>query len=335
MNSRALLACVFLVLGLFGAHRAVEAAAGASPAVVAQQIMALREGNPPPEPGSFPPPPSGWIHGANCGSDPIFQVHEYNPNTYIIRQSKCSTGEGPFLYLLFGDDKVLLMDTGSNPNDDVYGTVLGVIRGWLDRNERDSIPLIVAHTHSHGDHTAGDQQFVARPIVERLVGWTLQEVVEFWGFENFPLDDQVIDLGGRVIDVLGTPGHQPVSLTLYDHNTHLLITADIVYPGHLFVFSPGEWFDFVDSLQRLVNFAQQNPVEWVMGCHIEYSTTPGEPYPWAAPVAPNEAPLEMLPSVLADVLAAAQGQGANPQCEIFPEFVIHPVYLCGITWNGP
>lgn len=31
---------------------------------------------------------------------------------------------------------------------------------------------------------------------------------------------------------------------------------------------------------------------------------------------------------------AADAMGNSPQCQIFSEWVIHPVYLCGITWNG-
>ena len=325
VSSRATLICAFLALGFLGGFRV------RSVTVLTQRISDLRRGTPPPEPGSFP---SDWIHGADCNRDPIFQVHEYNANTWILRQSKCSTGEGPFLYLLFGDERALLLDTGANPDDDVHGWVLGVVDTWLERNERDSIPLIVAHTHSHIDHISGDSQFVGQANVEHLVGLSQAEVEAFWGFESFPVDAQTIDLGGRVIDVLGTPGHQAQSLSFYDRNTHLLLAGDIVYPGHLFVFTPAEWSDFVDSLQRMVDFASENPVEWVVGCHIEYKDVPDEPYPWSQTFTPNEAPLQLAPSVLPDVLAAAKGMHDEPQCQIFPQFVIHPVYLCGIMWNG-
>ena len=44
---------------------------------------------------------------------PAFQVHEYNPNFFILRQSGCIHYEKPFLYLIFGRDKALLEDTGA------------------------------------------------------------------------------------------------------------------------------------------------------------------------------------------------------------------------------
>ena len=56
-------------------------------------------------PGSFP---ADWISGCSpCTGcpDPPIQVHQFNANTYILRQSKCTNFEAPFMYLLFGGDK--------------------------------------------------------------------------------------------------------------------------------------------------------------------------------------------------------------------------------------
>lgn len=57
-----------------------------------------------------------WIHGApDCAlsADPPLQVYAYDKDTYILRQSKCTHFEAPFLYLLFGTEKALLIDTGA------------------------------------------------------------------------------------------------------------------------------------------------------------------------------------------------------------------------------
>src|SRR6266849_6196081 len=103
--------------------------------------------------------PKQWITGGpNCMEVPDWQVHEYNPDFYILRESGCTHYEKPFLYLLFGKDKVLLEDTGAGKAE-VARAVDDVIRKWLKRNHRDSIELVVAHSHSHGDHVAGDKQF--------------------------------------------------------------------------------------------------------------------------------------------------------------------------------
>src|ERR1043165_7967980 len=67
--------------------------------------------NSPVEPGVLP---ARWMTGGpNCLELPPWQVHEYNPDFYIIRESGCIHYEKPFLYLIFGRDRALLEDTGA------------------------------------------------------------------------------------------------------------------------------------------------------------------------------------------------------------------------------
>ena len=57
-----------------------------------------------------------WIHGAeNCQqtADPALQTHAPEPTTFIFRQSKCTSFEAPFIYLLVGTTRSLLLDTGA------------------------------------------------------------------------------------------------------------------------------------------------------------------------------------------------------------------------------
>lgn len=285
----------------------------------------------PPETGVFP---REWVHGASCGSEPDLQVHAYNEDLYILRQSKCAIFEAPFLYLIFGEDRALLMDTGATPSVDVRSVVDQIIADWLVAKGRDAIPLTVAHTHGHFDHIAGDNQFDGDPLVDEFVPAGFGQAIPWWGFVDYPKDVPTIDLGGRVLDVLGTPGHHPASVTLYDRNTQLLLTGDIVYPGHLFVFSQNDWPRFVDSMQRLVTWASEHPVQWVLGCHVETGEAPFSSFPYGALVHPDEHVLQFPPSILAEIFFAARTFDGDPECTIFEEFVIHPVYKCGIAWNG-
>src|ERR1700736_6133595 len=62
------------------------------------------------QPGALP---STWTTGGpNCVTVPDWQVHEYNEDFYILRESGCINAEKPFLFLMFGDNKALLEDTG-------------------------------------------------------------------------------------------------------------------------------------------------------------------------------------------------------------------------------
>lgn len=239
--------------------------------------------------------PDTWVRGLRPGSEPQLQVHAYNDDFYILRQSKCETFEAPFLYLIFGEERALLMDTGANGRTKVAETVRQVIQSWLLANGRESIPLIVAHTHTHGGHVQADAQFRGQAWVEQVVGLEQEQVEAYWGFEDFPRDARTIDLAGRVLDVLGTPGHQSASVTLYD---------------------------------------RRNPIEWVLGCHIEHSGVPGKPYAWGTAIHEREHPLELLPTVLVDILSRVEALGEEPQATIDGSFVIHPVHLVGMTWNG-
>src|SRR6185295_11345646 len=105
------------------------------------------------EPGQLPP--EWYAGGADCTGRPPLRVQAYNANLYIMRQAACTSYEKPFLYLLFGRDKALLFDTGAG-RIDVAATVDTLMRSWLARNRRTSMDLIVAHSHAHGDHVAGD-----------------------------------------------------------------------------------------------------------------------------------------------------------------------------------
>ena len=76
-----------------------------------------------------------WIHGAaNCAlnSDPPIQIHELDEATFIMRVSKCFSYEGNFLYLLFGNKRAILFDTGGPPDRQNVDTVLPV-RSTVDK----------------------------------------------------------------------------------------------------------------------------------------------------------------------------------------------------------
>lgn len=99
------------------------------------------------------------IHGSPPGgpADPKVQVVRVDDDTFILRQSKDLNYEGPFLYLLCGTERAILLDTGAVASGGVRQTVDSLLR---DR-ERDTpgYQLVVAHTHGHGDHVAGDGDF--------------------------------------------------------------------------------------------------------------------------------------------------------------------------------
>ncbi len=269
-----------------------------------------------------------WIHGSidrKRGADPLIQVHRCDPHTYILRQSMTVSFEAPFMYLLFGNDRALLLDTGATKDPSRFPlrqVVDEVVESWLDANPRDGYDLVVAHTHAHRDHITGDAQFAGRPHTT-VVGTDLAAVRSFLGFDRWPDEVVTFDLGGRVLEVTGCPGHHETSVAVFDPWTGFLLTGDTVYPGRLYV---ADMNALVDSLQRLVFFAGSRDVTHVMGCHVEMRRQAGRDYPMGSTYQPDEAALPMNVGRLTAVRDAAITVAHRPGVHRFDDFII---------FNGP
>jgi glyoxylase-like metal-dependent hydrolase (beta-lactamase superfamily II) len=252
-------------------------------------------------------------------------VHAYDAHTYLMRQSKAVSYEAPFLYLLFGNERALLLDTGARktpPDSPLRETIDKLMGGWLADHPRQDYQLVVAHTHGHNDHVAGDGQFAGRPATA-VVGRELAAVQEFFGFSQWPAQTVQFDLGGRVLEIFGSPGHHPAAITIYDRWSGFLLTGDTVLPGRLYA---SDFPAFLDSLERMVDLAATRPVTHVMGCHIEMTRTPGRDYPLGCSYQPDEPPLQMTVQQLTAVRDAARSVTGKPGAHAFDDFLI---------FNGP
>jgi hydroxyacylglutathione hydrolase len=229
-----------------------------------------------------------YAGGTDCTNQPQFRVQPYNDDFIIMRQAACTNYEKPFLYLVFGRDRALLFDTGAG-HVDVAARVDSLIQSWRSRKHQASIALVVAHSHAHGDHVAGDSQFVHRPNTV-LVGRDTAAVRAFFGIKHWPADSGSIDLGGRVLDVLPIPGHQPASIALYDRRTGILLTGDTFYPGRLYVRDTAA---FANSIDRLNDFVAHHRVTHMLGAHVEQSRMPYRDYPVGTVDQPEEHELDL------------------------------------------
>ena len=264
-----------------------------------------------------------WIHGAP--GEPPVQAHAYDEHTWVLRQSKATSYEAPFMYLLFGNARALLLDTGATADPAAFPlreTVDGLIAGWLERHPRERYELVVAHTHGHGDHVAADGQFAGRRLTA-VVPREAEAVREFFGFTGWPEQVVTFDLGGRVLEVTGIPGHHAASIAIFDPWTGFLLTGDTVYPGRLYAF---DFPAFTASLDRLADLALARPVTHVMGCHVEMSRVPGRDYPIGSRYQPDEPPLQLTIAQLFAVRDAARSVARKRGAHVFADFII---------FNGP
>jgi glyoxylase-like metal-dependent hydrolase (beta-lactamase superfamily II) len=305
--------------------------------------------------------PAQWPnHGSSscvnhANAEPNIYKFKYNADTFILRENKCFNFEANFIYVFFGHDKVLIQDTGSVPQGytkpkftaefPIADTIEGIITEWLaahpnadgSARTRDSIELLVTHTHSHGDHVSGDYQFKnpdgsAKPGT-RVAGLRPSDVATFFGLQNWPNQGGSIDLGGRVIDVLPIPGHESAHVALYDHKTGFLQTGDTLYPGHIFI---QDWTAFRASTARLASWVKETdssgkllrPISHVMGTHIEKRPTTGAAsfYPYPSWIQEPERKLELTAAHVDFEAQQAASLGPNvPNHEVFfDDFSIDP-----------
>jgi glyoxylase-like metal-dependent hydrolase (beta-lactamase superfamily II) len=231
-----------------------------------------------------------WNEGASdCNATPRdpLQVHSYEPQTFILRQSPCADFEANFIYLLVGSDKALLIDTGAVADPNAMPLAKTVLELLPEKNGR-KLPLLVAHTHRHLDHRAGDPQFASIPLVQ-VVPFDLDGVQSFFGFTDWPNGIAHIDLGGRTVDVIPTPGHNKTHVAFYDGRTAILFSGDFLLPGRLLIEDTAAYHE---SALRIVDFLKTRPLTHILGGHIELNAA-GRAYRFGSQYHPDEHRLEL------------------------------------------
>ena len=231
-----------------------------------------------------------WNPGAqDCKANPQppLEVRAFNPQTFIMREGLCSTFEAPFLYLLIGSKKALLIDTG-DVADPKLMPLAQTVMNLLPGDGPAKLPLLVVHTHRHLDHRAGDDQFAHLPNVQ-VVGFDLDSVRHYYNFTDWPNGVAQIDLGDRTVDVIPTPGHNPTHVSFYDRNTGLFFSGDFLMPARLLI---DDTSADLGSAQRVAAFVKEHPVSYFLGGHIEMDKS-GEVFAWESQYHPNEHALAM------------------------------------------
>jgi hydroxyacylglutathione hydrolase len=215
--------------------------------------------------------PGRWNEGAEtCATSgqPSLEMHPYDAQTFILRENPCATFEAPFMYLLVGSTRALLIDDGdvADPRQVPLATTV-----------RSLTPLafVVLLTHRNLDHGGGDAQFAALANAE-VVGYDLESVTRYYHFTDWPNGVAQVDLGGRVVDVIPTPGHNETHVAFYDENTELFFSGDFLMPGRLLIDDAAA---DLASATRVAAFVTDRPVAYVLGGHIEVETA-GKTFPW-------------------------------------------------------
>jgi len=168
----------------------------------------------------------------------------------------------------------LLFDTGLG-----IGDMKRVVEQLTD------LEIVVLNSHTHYDHIGGNHQFEtiwARDTdytLGRAAGSPPDAVAEFlkdgWVWKQLPeafdpkdfrsrpftisrfVDEgDIIDLGGRKLEILATPGHAPDAICLLDRENRILLTGDSFYLAPLYTHLEGsDFLDYAKTAERLAGLA--------------------------------------------------------------------------------
>ena len=212
------------------------------------------------------------------------EIAELKPNIYQFRSEK----HGSHIYLIKGDSKSVLIDTGITKNFPVLKKRLSELGMRLK-----DIGLILL-THEHFDHIGATAFFHQTAVVaaHRLAANKLElqdEFVTLNKYYNVPSkpfwvdvwleDGAIIDLGNYKLRVVHTPGHTSGCICLYELKEGLLFSGDTVFAGGTLsgITGSGNVSDYVNSVQRLNNLK----IKEIYPGHGKISNTPEEDLPKA------------------------------------------------------
>jgi glyoxylase-like metal-dependent hydrolase (beta-lactamase superfamily II) len=214
-------------------------------------------------------------------SDPWFEV--YKPTKGVFAMYEPHQSEETIGYLIVGEKRALLFDTGMGISDVKKITA-----------ELTKLPIVVLNSHTHDDHVGGNWEFEtvygmdteftrtnakgsrddaqAEITPDQICGKLPKGfdpkayATKPWHISRFLHDGDKIDLGGRTIEVLSTPGHTPDAICILDRANGLLFTGDTYYPAPIWLFRPETDLDaYVASVKRIAALTPQ--LKLVLGAH--------------------------------------------------------------------
>ncbi len=213
--------------------------------------------------------------------DAWFEVYKVAPGVFAIYEPH--QAEETISYLIVGERRALLFDTGMG-----IGDIKKVVA------ELTKLPVSVLNSHTHDDHVGNNWEFTAvygmntdftknnaqgsredaqAEITPDQICGPLPKgfdpktyATRPWKITTYTHDGDRIDLGGRILEVIATPGHTPDAISLLDRANGLLFTGDTYYPAAIWLYRPETDLDaYAASVRRLAALAPQ--VKTVLGAH--------------------------------------------------------------------
>lgn len=253
----------------------------------------------PANPAQFQPLP-----GLAAGTvvDGHWRVEQLAPGTWAIGEP--ANEPDNYAYLLVGQRRALLIDSGATRDHDIRRAIAGLT----------ALPVTVIPTHLHYDHVNGLGVFtnialVDLPETRALARGARVQLGRYqYGRPSPPAFNvttwlkpgAVIDLGGRLVTILSTPGHTTSSVSVWEPEGKRLYTGDFLYPTTLYAFAPDSSLStYVETSTRLL--ATLPPDTRLYGAHCcRNDAPPGAPWLSISDLADTRAAIQRIEAGNAD-----------------------------------
>ncbi len=155
------------------------------------------------------------------------------------------------MYIVEGNHKAVLIDTGTKIKD------LDKIVASITKK-----PLMVLVTHVHPDHV-GDVDYFPEIYMNPADTVNIPQFMpNYKGKINYLKDGQIIDLGGRQLQVVFTPGHTPGSTTFIDKAAHYGFSGDSFGSGNLLLFS-GTFSQLIATCEKMGAIMKKEDIKFL------------------------------------------------------------------------
>ncbi len=188
----------------------------------------------------------------------------------IAENTWCITNHwANFMYLLIGDEKAMLIDTGTGE-----GNIRKFVETITDK------PIMVVNTHGHFDHTGGNFWWPE--------AWMKQESVdcarnafsfmprEWFDDKDYPEyaihtleDGEIVDLGNRKVEVIAIGAHNEGSIAFLDRKTRAMFVGDELESGQVLFFVRNQSIPLKDcaalhkaNMEKIKSFRSEYDYVW-------------------------------------------------------------------------
>jgi len=223
---------------------------------------------------------------SNSNNQQWFEIIKHKEHLYVIRERLDEIDPRFYttydnLFLIIGSHSALLIDTGCG---------LFPLKPILNDIIKDKM-LIVINTHSHWDHTLGNEEFdeivihneelksISIPTDVSFLQDSPKEIVKRYENKKYSIppansiksikDLEIIELGEISVKIIHTPGHSPGSISLLT-NRNELFTGDTAHYGAMYIFKE-DFSTHLASISKLLNLFQENNSIEIYPSHEEYA----------------------------------------------------------------